>query len=448
MQPGPQRPSALAVFRRRSFALLWTAQSVSTTGSALTTVAASLLVYRLTGSALSVGLLLMAAALPSLLFGLIAGVFVDRWDRRRTMMAADLSRAVLVGAVPLLLPFSLWWLFAVVVVSNALRQFYEPAHASLLPETAPEDELAAANAFMAVSAYGFNALGYAAAGLIAAHLPLTWVFSLDALSFVLSAVGVGAIRSAPLAVEERATTVRTVLRSLRAGVRYVGETPILRSLFLVYLPVFAVVGYINTLLLPLTLRAFKGTDADYGLLAGIEVVGFIGGGLVMAHLADRLHEGQWLVLSFLGMGLAGGALAQAGAVPPAAGLIALLGLANAPSIVARQLAIQRHTPREVRGRVNSAFLVTRNLAVLLGTAAAGLADRCDVRELYLFGRLVLLCSAGLALALPGLRQPVAAWRRALLPRWTVPDSRALWRIRWLRTGPAANVAPSEEAALG
>jgi MFS family permease len=152
-----QRPPALAVFRRRSFALLWTAQSISTTGSALTTVAASLLVYRLTGSALSVGLLLMAAALPGLLFGPIAGVFVDRWDRRRTMMAADLSCAILVGAVPLLLPYSIWWLFAVVVLSNALRQFYEPAHASLLPETAPEDELAAANAFVAVSAYGFSA---------------------------------------------------------------------------------------------------------------------------------------------------------------------------------------------------------------------------------------------------------------------------------------------------
>src|SRR5262245_57587789 len=329
-----QRPPALAVFRRRSFALLWTAQSVSTTGSALTTVAAALLVYRLTGSALSVGLLLMAAALPGLLFGLVAGVFVDRWDRRRTMMAADLSRAVLVGAVPLLLPYSLWWLFVAVVVSNTLRQFYEPAHASLLPETAPEDELAAANAFMAVSAYGLNALGYAAAGLTAARLPLTWVFYLDALSFVLSAVGVGAIRGAPLAVEERATTVRTVLRSLRAGLRHVDETPILRSLFLVYLPVFAVVGYINTLLLPLTLRAFNGTDADYGLLAGIEVVGFVAGGLLMARLADRLPEGPWLALSFAGMGLAGGALAQACAVPPAAGLLALLGLANAPAVVA------------------------------------------------------------------------------------------------------------------
>jgi MFS family permease len=248
-------------------------------------------------------------------------------------------------------------------------------------------------------------------------------------------------------VDERAT-VRTVLSSLRAGVHYVVATPVLRSLFLVYLPASAMVGYLNTLLLPLTLRDFHGTDADYGLLAGVEVVGFIAGGLLMARLADQLSEGQWLVLSFAGMSLAGVALAQAGAVPSTAGLLAFLGLANAPSVVARQLAIQRHTTREVRGRTNSAFLVIRNLLFLLGTAAAGLADRYDVRALYLAGGLVLLCPAGLALALPGLRRPVVAWRRALLPGWTVPDARALWWIRWTRMGPGAPTAPSEEAALG
>jgi MFS family permease len=75
------RPSAFAVFRRRNFTLLWIAQFISTMGSGLTSIAAAILVYRLTGSALSVGLMLMATALPSLFVGLIAGVFVDRGDR-------------------------------------------------------------------------------------------------------------------------------------------------------------------------------------------------------------------------------------------------------------------------------------------------------------------------------------------------------------------------------
>src|SRR5213596_3421221 len=98
---GSIRPSPFAVFRHRAFALLWVAQVISVAGSALTTLAASMLVYRLNGSSLDVGLMLMAAALPGLLVGPLAGVIVDRYDRRRIMIAADLTRAGLIAAIPL-----------------------------------------------------------------------------------------------------------------------------------------------------------------------------------------------------------------------------------------------------------------------------------------------------------------------------------------------------------
>src|SRR5690349_1782700 len=166
------RPSAFAVFRRWNFSVLWLAQLISVAGSALTALAASILVYRLTGSAVSVGLMLMATALPSLLVGLIAGVFVDRYDCKQIMIAADLVRILLVGAIPLLVPLGIAWLYIIVIVSSAVGQFFNPAHASLLPETAPDEELAAANAFMAISSFGSTAIGFAAAGLIAAQFPI------------------------------------------------------------------------------------------------------------------------------------------------------------------------------------------------------------------------------------------------------------------------------------
>src|SRR5919202_5673735 len=102
--PHSAQPVVLSVFRNRAFTLLWTAQLISTMGSGLSALAASILVYRLTGSALSVGLMLMATALPSVFVGLIAGVFVDRFDRKRIMIAADLIRFVLVLSIPFLLP--------------------------------------------------------------------------------------------------------------------------------------------------------------------------------------------------------------------------------------------------------------------------------------------------------------------------------------------------------
>src|SRR5436190_10606843 len=87
------QPSPFAVFRKRNFTLLWISQFISTAGSALTSLAAGILVYRLTGSALSVGLMLMATAVPTLFVGLIAGVFVDRYDRKKIMVAAGCAVA-------------------------------------------------------------------------------------------------------------------------------------------------------------------------------------------------------------------------------------------------------------------------------------------------------------------------------------------------------------------
>src|SRR5512146_2479879 len=96
----PSAPSMFAIFRKRDFSLLWLAQLVSTIGSSLTDLAAGILVFRVTGSALNVGLMLMATSIPTLVVGLLAGVFVDRFDRKRILIASDLVRAALVASIP------------------------------------------------------------------------------------------------------------------------------------------------------------------------------------------------------------------------------------------------------------------------------------------------------------------------------------------------------------
>ena len=110
--------SPFAVFKRRNFTLMWVGQLISTMGSSLTSLAASILVYRITGSAASVGLMLMATAAPSVIVGLIAGVFVDRYNRKVIMIAADLIRAILVFMIPFLVPINIAWLYIFVAVSR------------------------------------------------------------------------------------------------------------------------------------------------------------------------------------------------------------------------------------------------------------------------------------------------------------------------------------------
>ncbi len=190
-------------------------------------------------------------------------------------------------------------------------------------------------------------------------------------------------------------------------------TPVLRSLLIGCIPAFLGYGVFNTVLLPFALRALQATEWEYGLLEGLQSAGFIVGALLMARVVNRLTEGQWIALSYLGTATTFCLTGLASSVSLAIAINVGLGFVNAPNYVARSLVIQRNTTREVRGRVNSAFLVTRNIMYLLGMAAAGLADVVDVRWLVIGSGLLVAVTAVLVLALPGLRRSPAQWRQTL-----------------------------------
>ena len=408
----PSQLSPLAVFRNRSFTLLWTAQLISSMGTALSSLAASILVYRLTGSAFSVGLMMMATALPTLFIGLIAGVFVDRYDRKRIMIGSNVLQAVLVAVIPFLLPYSIVWLYIIVILASGVNQFFDPAQSSVLPEVASDDELTAANSMMTISSIGSNVIGFAAAGLIASQASIAWAFYIDALTFVVSAACIAFIRVPRLKVEED-TNVAVVLRNLRAGLGFVRDTVSLRSLLTLYLFVGVLFGFGNALNLPFVLRALGATEFEYGVIEGVGLVGFVLGSAFMATRGDRLHEGQWVVGSILMMGVFIIVFGLSSSIWLALGANMLIAFMNAPSYIGRQLLIQRQTPREFRGRVNSAFLVTRDVAFVIGMASVALADVFDVRVLMVTNGLLLVLCGVAGLRLPGLRQPVAEWRHAV-----------------------------------
>ena len=166
-----------AVFRKRDFSLLWLAQLVSTAGSSLTDLAAGIYVWRETESALAVGLTLMVTAIPSLVVGLLAGVYVDRHDRQadhdldlpdpgrprrrssRSSSASTRSRSP--------------GLYLLLLLNAGVKQFFDPAHDSLIPEIASDEELAAANSFLSIASFGSTAIGFAGAGLLAGTVGLT-----------------------------------------------------------------------------------------------------------------------------------------------------------------------------------------------------------------------------------------------------------------------------------
>ena len=394
-----------AVFRKRDFSLLWLAQLISTAGSALTDLAAGIYVFRETNSALAVGLTLMVTAIPNLIVGLLAGVFVDRHDRKKIIIGTCLIQSVIVGLIAVVIgidAIAIPGLYALLLLNAGIKTFFDPAHDSLIPEMASDEELASANSFLSIASFGSTAIGFAGAGLLASTVDLRAAFVIDAASFVVCAGLVALMGRYPMPAPEEDATPAVIVANLKAGLGALFGTPVLRSLFLVGGVMFFSFGLWNVLLLPFSLRELEATEFEYGLQEGLTSVGFVLGSFFMARFSAKLAEPLWVVIGLVGMGLAGVAYGLATAIPFAIVMVMITGFFNSPASVARSVLLQRNTPRELRGRVFSAYYVMRDVIFLLGMAGAGLADIVDIRLLIVVASGLLLVSAGFTLVAPGI----------------------------------------------
>jgi len=430
MTQAPARPSMFAIFRKRDFSLMWTAQLVSTIGEALTDLAAAILIFRITGSAFAVGAVLMVTAIPTLIFGLFAGVFVDRFDKKRILLLSNLLRGFIVLGIPVAFTLhnagsisqetAIAALYGLIFISATVRQFFDPAWEAVLPEIASEEELTQANSFLAVSSFGSTAVGFAAAGFLASA-DILLPFYIDAATYFFAFALLLFVR-VPKGAPPEATTVGVVVENLRSGARYLWGTPILRSIFVSGAPVFLAFGLWNVLLLPMAIRELDASEFEYGLQEALTSVGFVIGSFFMARYGDRLNEGTWLVVSTAAMGFFGVLYGLSPDINIAILLVMITGFLNSPMSIARRLLLQRHIPRDMRGRVFSAMFVSRDVLFLLGMAGAGLADVFPVRELIVVASSICLVAGIATQFLPGLGRPAAEWRRTLQLLRTAPTA--------------------------
>lgn len=394
--------SPFTIFRNRSFTLMWTAQLISTFGDSLTQLAAGILVFRLTGSALSVGLMFAVTMLPTLLVGLIAGVYVDRWDRKTILVASCFIQALFVALIPLLLPFSVVWLYVLVALSSTVRQFFDPASSSVQPDIVGDEALESANSFLSMSATASQILGFAAAGFLASQVNLGWVFVLDALTFVVAGFCLLKV-TVPKHEASDDEDVRTILGDIRSGMAHLFGTPVLRAILLLSLSFGVALSSFNTLSLPFVLSELSGgSEFVFGIQEGVMAAGYVLGSLAMASLASRLAPRMWMVLCLLGMGSFKLVYALGNSVPLLLLIAGLFGFCNAPILIAMKTLFQRHTPTRLRGRVFGAYFVGLDAVWLLGALAGGLGDVFGLRSMLLVVGLVTLAMSGLAALLPGL----------------------------------------------
>ena len=404
-------PSMFAVFRRRDFTLLWLAQLVSTAGSALTDLAAGIYVWRATESTLAVALTLMVTVVPSLAVGLLAGVFVDRHDRQRIMMWTCIVQAVVVAAIAVVIEIdaiALPGLFVLLLLNAGVKQFFDPAHDSLIPEIASDEELAAANSFLSIASFGSTAIGFAGAGLLAGSVGLVWAFVLDAASFLFCAACISLMGRYPMPTPDDEASVAVIVENLRSGMRALLGTPTIRSLFVVGSFMFFAFGLWNVLLLPFSLRELGATEFQYGLQEGAHLrrlrrrlllhgpVLSPAAGAAVARRDDDRHGGRLHPLRPVDRDLGG---------HPRRHRVGVLQRALGHRPVGAPSA--EHAARDARpGLLRVLRHARRHLRA--GMAAAGLADVIEIRVLIVFAGLLLFVAAGFTVVAPGLGR--ATWR--------------------------------------
>src|SRR5579872_202960 len=174
------------------FWIFWAGQAISTLGSSFTVFAIPLLIFRLTGSALNLSLSTAAAYLPSLLFGLLIGAWVDRLNRKRLMLVANVLMALTVATIPLAGAaghLSVWWIYGVQLINATLRLFFGAAAMAGVVSLVRRERLVEANGRMQASYSAMSVAGPVLAGALSAVLPIQSLLLVDAASYLISAAG-------------------------------------------------------------------------------------------------------------------------------------------------------------------------------------------------------------------------------------------------------------------
>ena len=367
---------------RRNFGLLWAGGLISFIGDWVLFTGMPISIYQMTGSALATTLLFAAGVVPSVLLGSIAGVYVDRWDRRHTVILGNLLLAL--ALVPLVLVHdagTIWIVYLVVFAAATIGQFVNPAVGALLPRLVDQDELVAANSLNASSANLARIVGPPIGGIIAAAAGIAGVALVDAVTFLAPVLLVSLMRIGP-SVAATAATVEDGVRAWRAlwrdwiaGLTVVRERRAVSVLFLLVGVASIGEGVFRVLIILYVVQLLHGGASELGLLMSMQGVGSVIGSLALVAISARIAPAPliaWTALSFGAIDLVIFNAPGLGATfAVVAALFLLVGLPGAMTFPTMFGVIQASVPDAYRGRVLGAMGTTAALLGLVGLAIGG-----------------------------------------------------------------------------
>jgi DHA3 family macrolide efflux protein-like MFS transporter len=389
------------VLRNRSFLILLSGQWVSQIGNVLFQMAAYWWVLTATGSHTLLGVVGGAFAAAAL-FSFVGGAFVDRWDRRRTMILADLVRALLALVLALLLALHLLGVLLLILLLVALAiagSFFTPAELAFLPTLVAPEDLAAANGLNQSAGSLAQLIGAGLGGTLLALLGPFLLFLLNGLSFLASVLSLGLIptplRAAPPASAVPGSRLRNLLQEVLFGQRLLWHHPFLRRALPLALLVNLALMPVNVLDVAWVRQVLHLGAFAYAAFGIAILLGMLASGGVAASALRLLSPRRAGVLGLLTMGAAILILSRLPVLLPDLLALLVFGFAVGLVNVAFLTAIQEAVPSTLMGRVGGALITASGLANPVGALLAGaLAAALPLASIFA-GTGVLLILGGL-----------------------------------------------------
>lgn len=356
----PERPGTLQfasrAFGHRNYRLFFTGQGVSLIGTWMQQIAMSWLVYRLTGSASLLGLIAFISMAPMFFATSIAGVFIDRWDRRHLLLATNsfaMTQAAILAVLTLTGQIAVWHIFVLGFCLGLVNAFDMPTRQSFVIDMVErKQDLNNAIALNSAMFNGARMIGPAVAGLLVDRFGVAPAFGLNGLSFVAVILALAAMRTEGLPREREGTTVR---QDIAAGLRYAVGTPQV-ALILTLLLVVSLFVINHNVLVPLLARDVLHEGAHgFGLLMAALGIGAVVGALALAMLGRSRPTVPLLITAAALAAALTLALAAIRHFPAAVVLLALTGLAQIVFMASCNTALQMVVPDRLRGRIMSLY---------------------------------------------------------------------------------------------
>jgi len=369
------------LFKNRNFFFLWIGQIISQLGDRLDQMALIAFVYaRNPGSAFEIAKILTFTIIPVFLIGPLAGVYVDRWDRRRTMYICDLLRAFLVLLIPLVLFHSknLYLLYIVIFLTFCVGRFFIPAKLAIIPDIVSKDELLIANSLVNTTGMIAAIMGFGIGGIIIEILGPKRGFYLDSLSFVISGTLIFLIcakrRKSHLDIKEFGrdiinTIQKSVFQEIKEGILYFIKQKQIRFTACIFFLLWSALGAVYVVIIVFVQGTLHSATKDLGLLIMFLGIGLFLGALAYGRFGEKLSHYKVIFtsLTFSGIILMAFAvtLRQYPYFKIAAFFSFILGVFVAPIVIACNTLVHNVSENNMMGKVFSSLEIVMHIAFLL-----------------------------------------------------------------------------------